>query len=242
MTLGTERQWVSVSDLMSVLMMIFLFISVIFMVKVEDEKQRVEAQNGAMAEVAENHGRMQEELHRQLRETFVDDLKKWDAEMPGKGVVRFNNPESLFARGSSELTDRYKANLAAFFPRYVGKLAASDYREDITEILIEGHTSSDWGGVADSEAGRYTRNLKLSQERAFNVLIHVYHLPEMAIHRDWLRRVLRATGAAYARPLLGSEGEEDRARSRRVEFRIRTSDDEKLERIQDIIRDNTIFQ
>src|SRR5215472_5781181 len=48
----------------------------------------------------------------------------------------------------SELKPEFQAILQDFFPRYVRILTSSKYRDAISEVRIEGHTSSDWNGVA----------------------------------------------------------------------------------------------
>ena len=114
-------------------------------------------------------------------------------------------------------------------PRYLAVLSSQEWRDEISEIRIIGHTSSAWGGsgIIDNEETRYIRNAKLSQERSYEVLEYIYTLPMDPEQRTWLRKVLRATGASYAEPVL-INGAEDEEKSRRVEFHAIRRADEKI--------------
>lgn len=230
--MSSEKEWISVSDLMSVLMMVFLFIAILFMLKVQDDQQTLETQHEAMSAVAKSYDASRNALHDALQEAFSDKLEAWNAEILADGTLRFSDPRALFAVGSSDLNDDFKKVLEDFFPRYVAVLSAPEWREEISEIRIEGHTSSDWSGIGGSEESRYINNAKLSQDRAYAVLEYVYQLPAEQERRLWLRQVLRATGASYAQPVL-TDGVEDAAKSRRVEFHAIPRADEK---IYDILR------
>ena len=229
--MSAEKEWISVSDLMSVLMMVFLFIAILFMLKVQDDQQVMQKQHNAMSAVAKSYDASRTALHDQLQDAFNDKLGQWNAEILADGAMRFNHPHALFPVGSSDLSDDFKRTLEDFFPRYIAVLSSPQWRDDIREIRIEGHTSSDWGGSGGEEA-RYMENAKLSQARAHAVLEYVYQLPAEQERRLWLRQVLRATGASYAKPVL-VDGAEDEAQSRRVEFHAIPRADEK---IYDILR------
>lgn len=224
--MASEKEWISISDLMSVLMMVFLFIAILFMLKVKDDSRQLENQHEAMKAVAETYDDTKNALREELLATFADDLERWDAAVLADGTIRFNHPQALFAVGKSELSNRFKAILDNFFPRYVAVLSSPQWRDDIDEIRIEGHTSSDWQGAGDV-GQRYIRNAQLSQERAFAVLRYAYLLPAVGTERDWLRGLLRANGLSNAKPVL-VDGVEDPQQSRRVEFSAKTRADDKI--------------
>lgn len=133
-----EEHWVSVSDLMAGLMMIFLLIAIIYMVNVEVEKKRIK-------EVAIVYNQLKNELYNDLKNEFDRDFQEWGAELhKDEMTIRFNEPKILFDIGSHELKPKFKDILNEFFPRYVLIITADKYRDSITEIRIEGHTSSIW--------------------------------------------------------------------------------------------------
>lgn len=221
---GDSRVWISVSDMMTGLMMVFLFVAIVFMQQIEAEKQTV--QN--LAVTYQSH---RDDLYMSLRNEFRRDLANWNAEVLPDTTVRFNEPDVLFDQGSREIKSRFKTVLLEFFPRYVKLLASDKYRSSIEEVRIEGHTSSDWFTSTDLES-RYLNNALLSQQRSFTILEYCFALPQITPYQTWLTKVLRANGLAFASPILVN-GKEDYSRSRRVEFKVKTKADE---RIHDIIK------
>ncbi len=216
----TNREWISMSDLMAGLMMVFLFISVAFMIKMEGDKND-------MAKIALVYEQSREKLNRELHMEFDDDLVKWDAEILHNNTVRFRSPEILFARSSSLIRDRFRDILGDFFPRYIAILIRPEFKEDIEEVRIEGHTSSIWRLASTADA-RYLNNAALSQERSFSVLRYVYSLDDVSSSREWLSQVMRANGLSYAKRIFKEDGGEDFERSRRVEFRVVTKAEDKI--------------
>jgi outer membrane protein OmpA-like peptidoglycan-associated protein len=152
---------------------------------------------------------------------FQEDLLRWNAQIERNTLqVTFNNPEVLFGAGSPELSSQFKGILSEFFPRYVAVL--SRYRGAIEEIRIEGHTSSDWGGLQGESA--YFPNMALSQDRTRSVLEYVIALLPQADDRDWVRSTFAAVGYSSSRRVLDRDTHtENAARSRRVNFRVITN-------------------
>lgn len=220
-----EGHWVAVSDLMAGLMMIFMLISVVFMVDVETERNRIQ-------DVAILYDHLRQELYRDLQEEFADDLPKWGAELDKDLSFRFNNSEILFDNGKSELKQQFKMILADFFPRYISIITRDAYHDDILEVRIEGHTSTGWLG-ADSEDDAYIRNMNLSQARTRSTLGFVMGLKEVKQNKNWLKQYLTANGLSSAKVITDSSGKEDPERSRRVEFKVRTDADSRIATILD---------
>lgn len=220
---GGGEEWVSVSDLMSGLMLVFLAIAIFFMVQIEAEQEELE-------DIAVLYEQLQTGLYEELQSEFSDDLEHWNAEIDSLTLsVRFREPDVLFQAGEADLQGAFETILADFFPRYIAVLMGEGYREHIEEVRIEGHTSSDWVGLEGLEA--YEANMALSQARTRAVLNYVVRLPGVSdVWDSWLKVRLTANGLSSGRPILNS-GVEDRDRSRRVEFRVRTDADEQMEAI-----------
>jgi outer membrane protein OmpA-like peptidoglycan-associated protein len=200
---------------MAGLMIVFLFIAISYMRDIRS--------------VAETWVDRKDELYHALNEEFQDDLPKWNAELDRKSLtVRFLAPEVLFDPNEATVKPEFKSILADFFPRYVAIL--DSYRDLIEEIRIEGHTSSEWVG-AGSKANAYFLNMELSQDRTREVLEYCLSLSKVAKLRDWTQDRITANGLSSSRLILTRDGTEDRQRSRRVEFRIRTNSDERMEEI-----------
>lgn len=139
-SLKEENQWMSISDLMSVLMMIFLFISIVYIRSVNLEKNKITS-------IARTYETTQVEITNDLKKEFTKNLQIWNAVFDSLALsIRFENPEILFKVGSAELNDHFKSILDSFFPRFIQILTDPKYKDDIEEIRIEGHTVQrmDW--------------------------------------------------------------------------------------------------
>jgi outer membrane protein OmpA-like peptidoglycan-associated protein len=214
------REWIGVSDLMSGLMMIFLFIAVAYMVEIREEQLMIER-------IALSYEQTQSALHEELLQEFSKDLSRWKAEIRDDNTIIFYAPEVLFKTGSSAITSRFQKILDAFFPRYFRVIQR--YRRAIDEVRIEGHTSSDWA-ASHSERERYLNNMRLSQERSLQVLEYCYSVADETMQPRF-RQLVHANGMADSRPVLRRDGSIDAKRSRRVEFRTVTRAKERIEHI-----------
>jgi outer membrane protein OmpA-like peptidoglycan-associated protein len=209
-----DSEWISVSDLMAGLMVIFLFIAIVFI-------RPVAEQNLKIKEIARTWQENETEIYDALVQEFSDDLPRWNAEIEQDTLlIRFKSPEVLFERGRAAIRREFSAILEDFFPRYVNVLER--FRDSIDEVRIEGHTSSVWNHTTSQEDA-YFLNMGLSQARTRAVLQKVFLLPDITEHRSWLQPLLTANGLSSSRPVILENGREDRERSRRVEFRIRTT-------------------
>jgi len=217
----SESEWVSISDLMSVLMMIFLFIAISYMNNVQQNQRNVK-------KVAIAYQELQTDLYVELWEEFRDDLPKWKAVIDKETLaIRFEEPEVLFGRGSAKLSNRFKIILNDFFPRYIKIISSSKYNQNIEEIRIEGHTSSEWNGES-GEMAAYFKNMALSQNRTRSVLQYCMGLIAEPQIISWAKLYLTANGLSSSRPITLADGLEDTQKSRRVEFRTKTNAEKKV--------------
>lgn len=216
-----DDPWISISDLMSVLMMVFLFVSITYMVKITIEKNRIET-------IAVTYENLQNELYLDLKKEFEKDLDTWNAVLDESTLsIRFEKPEILFEVGSAELNDHFKTLLDDFFPRYLNILTSDKYKNDIEEIRIEGHTSSEWYSKAsDQEA--YFNNMELSQNRTRNVLEYILLQNWNKDLFEWEKKHLTANGLSSSKIILDSNGNENKEKSRRVEFRVKTDAEKRI--------------
>lgn len=226
--INEEDQWISLSDLMTGLMMIFMLIAIAYMVKVESQTSKVK-------QVSELYDEVREEIYQDLMREFGKDLPVWDAEITKDLAIRFKNPNILFDTGKDVLKPQFQGILADFFPRYVRIITATKYEGTIQEVRIEGHTSSLWStSVLPDEA--YYRNMELSQSRTRSALRFVLGLPQVVGETDWLRKHVTANGLSSSHPIVKKDGTEDTERSQRVEFHIRTDADAWMATIQESLK------
>ena len=219
-----ENHWMSISDMMSALMIIFLFIAISFMIKVNEQKKD-------MDKIIRESKQVKIEIYEALNKEFRDDFSQWGAELDQKTLsVRFKEPDVLFKPNSSRIEEKFIVILDDFFPRYLKVLNNPKFRDSIQEVRIEGHTSSEWRSDLGTDIA-YLENMRLSQERARSVLTYVFGL-KLPEQRDWLIKHLTANGLSFSQRI-ENDGKENFEKSRRVEFRIRTNADEKMTQLED---------
>lgn len=219
-----EDGWIGVSDIMSGLMMIFMFVAISFM-------SNLQAKADQVREIAVAYQEVQDGLYEDLEREFRDDLPRWQAEIDRETLaVRFREPEVLFGLGQAVVRPRFAEVLRDFFPRYLKIIRSERYRGEIEEIRIEGHTSSDWAtGASETEA--YFWNMALSQDRTRAVLEFCLGTLTDADDRAWVRRFITANGLSSSRLIVDTAGNEDPQRSRRVEFRTKTAAERRVVQI-----------
>ena len=147
---------------------------------------------------------------------------------PQTGGITFDS-SILFDYNKADLKDSGKDFLADFLPRYVNVLLRPEYREYVSEILIEGHTDTD---------GNYIFNLDLSQQRAYSVAEYCLSGENDILSKeelDSLRSVVAATGRSYSNPIYDANGKVDMAASRRVDFLFRLKDEEMIREMISIL-------
>jgi outer membrane protein OmpA-like peptidoglycan-associated protein len=227
---GQDDHWIPLSDLMTGLMMMFLLIAIVYMIKVEADTKLIKETSARTQEIARLYQQTKSELYDDLRKEFEKDLPRWDAELLSDATLRFKAPEVMFDSGRADLKPRFKEILADFFPRYVAILTSDRFRSTIQEIRIEGHTSSFWQG-APTEEDAYFQNMRLSQDRTRSALEYVMKLTSISKNISWLRTHVTANGLSYSKIILNAKGAEDFVHSQRVEFRVRTDAESRIEKI-----------
>lgn len=201
-----ETHWMSIADIMSALMMVFMFISISFLYQLLNKKEIYKV-----------------ELNKALHKEFDKDLQNWKAIITDDNIFRFNAP---FKIGDDTIGKDFKGVLANFFPRYIKLLSSVKFKKEIDEIRVEGHTSKDWGKLTQKEA--FIHNMNLSQKRASSVLKFCYNIDDKSLNKHilWLQSILRANGMSFSK-LLYKDAKNtipDKIRSRRVEFKVITKE------------------
>jgi len=159
-------------------------------------------------------------LYDALMTEFKDDFDIWDAELTKDDLLfRFNNPLALFEIGKSDLKVGFTDILSDFFPRYLK--IVEQYKDNIQEIRIEGHTSSEYKG-AGSDAKRYAFNKILSKSRANAVRNYSTEeaFKNTDIDKEWIENTFKGYGMSYDDLIMNPDGSENVSASRRVDFKI----------------------
>ena len=170
---------------------------------------------------------VRKEIVEELSKEFGDsDLKVSVDEKTG--AITFDS-SILFDYNKSVITPSGKEFLAEFMPRYADVLLGSKYKNNISEIIIEGHTDTE---------GKYMFNLQLSQRRALAVAEYCLSDDSDILKKNQLeemRAIVSATGRSYSNPIYGPDGEVDMDASRRVEILFRLKDEEMVREMMEIL-------
>ena len=202
----------STGDLMASLLFIFILLLMGALLQVQEKAEQDE-------EIVKRYDQIKTQLYIDLQQEFKDDLAVWTID--STLCIRFQEPSMLFDEGQSLLKPKFKNILDDFFPRYIAVLSRDEYRDNIEEIRIEGHTNSNGG---------YYSNMELSQDRTRAVLQYCFSLMSDDLE-EWLKGLVTANGLSSSHLILKMNGEEDKDLSRRVEFRVRTNAEKQLEDI-----------
>ena len=117
---------------------------------------------------------------------------------------------------------------------YLGVLLQDNFRPYIAEIIIEGHTDTDGG---------YQSNMTLSLNRANAVANFCLDadngLTETQIEQ--LQGLMTVNGRSYTQPVYQMNSTEvDMAASRRVEIKFRLKEDEMINKITEVLNQESI--
>jgi outer membrane protein OmpA-like peptidoglycan-associated protein len=228
-----ETFWIPYADLMTVLMVIFLFISLSYMGLVQFQKNQQD-------EIFKEYKQTKKELYTELDSTFKDNFKQWNVAIDSNDLsIKFNNPQVLFAQGSDIVNTKFQLILSEFFPKYLHIVLQDKYKEKISEIRIEGHTDTRPTGETNDP---YIDNVILSQKRSMQVLRFVRQLSAFTKleeqKKSQMQFWLTANGLSFGRTLDNnnnltyySKQKANEDFSRRVEFRIVTTSDKLVEKV-----------
>lgn len=230
---SSDNNWISFSDIMTVLMIIFLFISISYMMQVKKEQAQRD-------EIFEEFKATKEELYNELNTVFKDDFQKWDVKLDKDLSIKFTNPDVLFQSGRTNIRPYFSEILNKFLPKYFDIILQEKYKDKISEIRVEGHTDNVPAPQYDKDP--YIANTLLSQERSAEV---IKHFREMDYFKNLsskeiilIEYLLTANGLSYGRTVddngrltINSNQPINNQKSRRVEFRIITTSDKLIDKV-----------
>lgn len=215
--LESEEHWVSISDVMAGLMVIFLFVAISYMLNVHHKTKQIIKHEETIQRLLDEYKNLKEELAKDLQIEFEGDPnnpKPSDANWQGylnmdTLTIGFKQP---FQVGGEIVPEGFEEVLTDFFPRYIAILSKADYREEIEEIRIEGHTSSEWLDEVPIDVA-FINNMELSQNRARNVLDYVLEIDDPQIFRNkiWLKKKVTANGLSSSHLILDLVEKDSRA-------------------------------
>ncbi|OBZ32092.1 OmpA family protein [Megasphaera sp. DISK 18] len=228
--------WISNTDLMSGLLVLFLFIAILMNQGLSEAQDEIKKITGASNEV-------RRELQESIKQNFsAEEIKRYNLDQENNiGAASFDKGDGRFLVGSSELTPEFRATLQVFLPKYI-KSISDIYEKDpdkIKEIRIEGHTSTEWfannNGQLVTANDAYIKNMELSQNRTRAIIQFALSLPELVPYHSLIKEKLTANGLSSSQIIKKEDGSEDFDASRRIEFKVVVNDEATVKAIEENI-------
>jgi chemotaxis protein MotB len=202
--------WITYSDLMVSLLMVFALLLFLAMARLQAEKKRVA---DAIAGVQVAIGAAGTVLKASGGSIVVDSVS---------GTLTMNS-ELLFSYGSAVLHPEAEQQISRIATVFLQRLLRKPSVDTLLqEIVVEGHTDT---------VGTYMSNLGLSQQRAYSVLRAMVESTYGMPHAGRLRQLIVASGKSEVMPIRGPNGQIDADRSRRIAIRLRFRDDVMLKQL-----------
>lgn len=195
----------SIADLMSALLLVFILILSGTLLRLAEQEELNKERLEMISE--------QEMAKRSIIAQLMGEMEQFDVEVdPRTGAIRIKEG-ILFEYAQSVLTQQGKRFLHKFIPKYVRiLLAKSEIREQIGQVIIEGHTDN---------IGSYQYNLRLSLNRAYSVAAYVFSEEFKSFpYKDIFQKRLSVDGRSFINPIADNTMSEGRSKNRRVEFKF----------------------
>lgn len=210
--------WVTMSDLLLGLVVVFM---VLFVFAITGFTQHKVNEKEAQYEVTE---KITQELEKNNIKVDADKFS---------GTIKISDLE-LFELGSWELSSKGRAYMSKFVPVYLDTIMKDKkVAQNISQIVIEGHTDSQTFAGAKSPEEKYYKNMDLSLKRASAVaqyIVYSDYSGKKAYEKE-LFKLLSVEGKGPSNPVL-VDGKEDFSKSRRVELKIVFKDKSVLDAIK----------
>ena len=224
-----NSEWISFSDIMTTLMLIFLLISILTINQVQNKYKQ------PLLDFLE----IKKDLYDDLKQSFESKEKELGILIEKDLTIKFNDDDTLFDQDSVFLKNEFKKKLDVFFPIYFSVINKERYKNEIKEIRIEGHTAN--------YSPRYNTDIaliELSQGRSNSIFKYIlnsnyYKEFELADRKKFLFW-FSSNGFGKGKSIdddneyvYDSKGEVS-MHSRRVEFKLITGGEELINKILEI--------
>lgn len=217
--------WISLSDMMTGLMLVFMLIAIL---TISHVIQRESERNELITEFENTKS----ELYDELEKAFGGKRNDWGIEITKDLSIKFENPDVLFDYLSADISLQFQTILVEFIPKYIEIINDPKYEDKIKEVRVEGHTA-DWDD--------YMYTVELSQDRSNAVLAYILSSDYFSTldkkNQDKIKFWFTSNGIGNGRTIDDGgkftyySDNEVSAKSRRVEFRIVTTSEELIDKI-----------
>ncbi|OQY38526.1 MAG: hypothetical protein B6229_05715 [Spirochaetaceae bacterium 4572_7] len=237
MNSSEDSEWISFSDIMTGLMIVFLFISISYMQQVKKEQQQKD-------EIFEKYQSIKTSIYNDLSKSFSSGFEQWKMEIEPDLSIKITDASALFeaqlVTDDVRLKSEFKIFLGQFTPIFFEIILNPLYADKIAEVRIEGHTGISAASY-EFENDYYQNMIVLSQKRSNKVLEYMMSLDSYAElsdeQKNRLRFFMTSNGLAYGKALDGngeykfySKKVINEIKSMRVEFKIVTNSADVIDR------------
>ncbi len=225
-----DSNWISFSDIMTGLMVIFMFIALSYIVEVKEQQKEIN-------KIVEDYKDVQLKIYKDLDSTFTKRFESYNLKVNPDLSIQITDADALFPVQFFDqdvyLTDRFQAFLTEFTPLFYAIILKEEYRNGISEVRIEGHTAIQ-DPPKEFDKDYYQKMLILSQKRSNKVLEYMMNTDVYGklndVEKSYLRFITTSNGLAFGKALdkssefkFFSGNPIDTNKSMRVEFRIITN-------------------
>jgi outer membrane protein OmpA-like peptidoglycan-associated protein len=209
----------AMTDLMTSLAVIFILLLVIYL-----NHTYAETQKGSQTRME----KLKTELDTALKAQQITCDYNANKD-PLSCTIRVHDDKLQFAFNIAALAPNGQTFLNWLTPRLTNVICNRSNRQDVESVFIQGFTDS----VGDDNS-----NLKLSQERSFQVLSHALNKAGLSgKDKNCLLDVASTNGRGERELIKAHSGKEDSNASRRVEFKIRVKSFELRQKAEKHISD-----
>jgi outer membrane protein OmpA-like peptidoglycan-associated protein len=229
--------WMTYSDLMANLLMVFALIICVSMLMAARERRefitKVERQERQLGEKTDELGRVARSaaerlgIRRKIIEQLRDRLAQYDVKVDQDTGAILIAAAVLFEQNQATVTAEGAEVLRLVMDAYTSVLLGDDkFRTHLSRIIIEGHTNDDGG---------YVYNLDLSQRRAFSVMTNILAKYADSPYAESLQRFMVASGRSLVDLIRLDTGDVDKVRSRRIEIKFSLKDEDTIKELAHIL-------
>jgi flagellar motor protein MotB len=207
--------WISISDLMTSLVFIFILILAYMILEYQDKQSLAQKKIEAFERNINARNELLHQLQRNLKKKGINVEIDTD-----EGAMRITR-ERLFDSAKADIREDKVWIIKEVADELLSMMSQDKYKNAINTIFIEGHTDN--MPLDQSRCGFRWTNMELSAQRAINTFLLMDQLTHGSFSKLKNKKgeaLISYSGYADTRPIKGvsNETEEGRERNRRIQF------------------------
>ena len=155
------------------------------------------------------------DFYEELTKLFQTEIGLYKIAIKKDLSIEFLDKDLYFKVGEHQLHNKQKEFIDKFCKKLIPFL--NTYKNMVSTLEINGHTSSEWGG--DNFSDRYLKNEKLSMNRSYSTLSYMFKKQDKKTQL-WLSKLIKGSGLNFSKKRFTFYEKEDAEKSRRVSFKI----------------------